>query len=88
MALVAKGKVSSKGWVVIPSEIRKRYKIKSGQEVQFVPDKDHLNLIPAMEDPVHQTSGKYKEKTSLTKALLESRKEEIKREQRQKIRSR
>ena len=82
MALVAKGKVSSKGWVVIPSGIRKRYKIKPGQEVQFVPDKDHLNLVPAMEDPIHQTSGKYKGKTSLTKSLLKSRKEDAKREQR------
>lgn len=82
MVLIAKGKVSSKGWVVIPAEIRKRYGIKPGQEVQFIPEKDHLTLVPAMEDPVHQTSGKYKGKTSLVKALLKSRKEDLEHEER------
>ncbi len=77
MGLIAKGKVSAKGWVVIPSELRKHYGIKPGQEVQFIPQKDHLTLIPAMEDPIHQTLGKYKGKTSLVKALLKSRKEDL-----------
>ena len=80
MTLVAKGKVSKKGWVVIPAELRKRYGIKAGSEVQFIPEKDHLNIFPTMDDPVHKTSGKYAGKTSLTTALLEERKRELERE--------
>lgn len=80
MNLAAKGKVSSKGWVVIPSEMRKRYGIKPGQEVQFIPEKDRLTLVPTAQDPIHQSLGKYKGKTSLTKSLLKARKEELNRE--------
>ncbi|MEW6188517.1 MAG: AbrB/MazE/SpoVT family DNA-binding domain-containing protein [Actinomycetota bacterium] len=80
MALIVKGKISKKGWVVIPAELRKRYGIKPGSEVQIVPEKDHLRVVPVMDDPIHMTSGKYAGKTSLTTALLEERKRELEHE--------
>jgi AbrB family looped-hinge helix DNA binding protein len=80
MSLVVRGRVSEKGWVVIPAKLRRRYGIKAGSEVRIVPEKDHLSIFPAMDDPIHATSGKYSAKTSLTDALLEERRQELERE--------
>lgn len=66
-------RISSKGWVVIPAELRKKYKLKSGDEVQIVDYGGVLALVPNMKDPIKQAAGMLKGKHSLTKALLEER---------------
>lgn len=80
MSIIAKRKVSKKGWIVIPAKLRKTYGIKPGSIIQIVPEKDHLNLIPTLKEPIQATLGKYKGETSLTSALVEERKRELEHE--------
>ena len=68
--------VSSKGWVVIPSEIRKRYGIKPGDRIQLVDYGGLVALVPALPDPILQSRGILGGGPSLTKALLEERQAE------------
>lgn len=73
--------ISSKGWVVIPAELRKKYKLEPGQSVQIVDYGGVLALVPALDDPVHQTAGMlYKQGESLTEHLLAEKTEERKKE--------
>jgi AbrB family looped-hinge helix DNA binding protein len=69
-------KVSKKGWVVIPKEIRDRHGIKPGDEVQIVDYAGRIAIYPAIENPVDHLHGLLKEGPSLTKALLEERQKE------------
>ena len=72
--------ISNKGWVVIPSELRKKDHLHPGTEVVIVDYGGVLAIVPAMRDPVKQGRGMLKEGTSLTKALLEERGADRKRE--------
>ena len=72
--------MSSKGWVVIPSELRKKYKLTPGTPIAFVDYGGVLAILPALTDPVDQASGILKGKRSLTKALLAERRLERQRE--------
>lgn len=65
--------ISSKGWVVIPAELRKKYQLKPGAKVRIVDYGGVLAIVPAMDDPIKQARGMLKSKTSLTKALLAER---------------
>lgn len=73
-------KVSAKGWVVIPSELRKKYDIEPGQIVDIIDYGGVLSLVPTMEDPIGHARGLLKGKKSLTNALLRERKRERERE--------
>lgn len=76
-----KGKVSAKGWVVIPAVLRKRFGIKPGASVVFQEAPDGIVLIPETRDPVDALFGKLAGKTSLTDALLKERAKETRREE-------
>ncbi len=73
-------KISQKGWVVIPAELRKQYDITPGDEVHVVDYGGVLSLIPTFTDPMGVAAGILKGETSLTGALLEERKKERARE--------
>lgn len=73
-------KISQKGWVVIPVELRRKYGLKPGDEVHVVDYGGVLSLIPTSEDPLEVAKGMLKGETSLTEALLEERKQERARE--------
>ena len=73
-------KISQKGWVVIPADLRKKYDLKPGDEVHVVDYGGVLSLIPTSEDPVKYASGMLKGDPSLTQALLEERERERARE--------
>lgn len=75
-------KISQKGWVVIPAEIRKKYKLTPGSEVALVDYGGVIALVPVMKDPINQGFGMLKDGPSLTQALMDERKQEIQREQR------
>jgi len=62
--------VSEKGWVVIPAELRKKYKLHPGTKVSVVDYGGVLALVPALAKPVQQAAGMLKGRTSLTRALL------------------
>ncbi|HKZ83279.1 MAG TPA: AbrB/MazE/SpoVT family DNA-binding domain-containing protein [Anaerolineae bacterium] len=72
--------VSSKGWVVIPVELRKKYDLRPGARVVLVDYGGVLAIVPAMSDSVKESAGILKGGASLTKALLRERAEELKRE--------
>lgn len=72
--------ISSKGWVVIPAELRKKYELKPGARVIVVDYGGVLSIIPAMSKPVEQSAGLLKGGRSLTQALLAERQQERKRE--------
>lgn len=73
-------KVSSKGWVVIPVQMRKKYNLRSGQLVRVVDYGGVLSLVPVLGDPVEEGIGALSGVPSLVKELLKSRREERSRE--------
>jgi AbrB family looped-hinge helix DNA binding protein len=68
--------VSQKGWVVIPAELRKKYNLRPGTEVQVVDYGGVLALVPQLADPVRQAAGMLKGRKSLAAALLAEHKKE------------
>jgi AbrB family looped-hinge helix DNA binding protein len=62
--------ISSKGWVVIPAELRRKYGLDPGSEVHFVDYGGVLAVIPALEDPIKQAAGMLKTEKRLTQILL------------------
>lgn len=78
-----KTKVSQKGWVVIPVELRRLYGFEPGMEVTFAPRERGVEVVPIMKDAVLETAGKYKVgKPSLVESLLKERQKEKEREDR------
>ncbi len=74
-------KVSRKGWVVIPREIRERYDIKPGDQVQIVDYAGRIAIVPTLNNPVRQSRGLLKGMPSLTDALLKERRQDREREE-------
>ena len=74
--------VSTKGQIIIPSEIRKKYKIKQGDRFELQEIDGKLVLTPLLAKPFVGLHGALKKgKNSLTRSLqkehaLEIRKEE------------
>jgi len=68
----------SKGQIVIPSEIRKRYRIEPGTELQVMEYGGIIYLIPPVEDAVKAACGLLPPKPSLAEKLLKERKGEFK----------
>ena len=75
-------KISQKGWVVIPAEIRKKYKLTPGSEVTLIDYGGVIALVPVVKDAVNYGFGLLKDGPSLTDALLAERIQELQREQR------
>ncbi len=72
--------VSHKGWVVIPAELRKKYRLIPGTEVVIVDYGGVLAIIPASKEPIKQGRGLLKDLSSLTTELLKERAQERGRE--------
>ena len=68
--------ISQKGWVVIPAELRRKYQLTSGTQVQIVDYGGVLSLIPSLDNPIDEVKGLLKGDTSLTQALLEEHRKE------------
>jgi AbrB family looped-hinge helix DNA binding protein len=62
--------VSTKGWVVIPKDLRQRYGLKKGSRVQVVEYDGTLALIPLADDPVTALRGMLAGGPSLTADLM------------------
>ena len=67
----------SKGQIVIPAGIRKKYRIKPGTEIQIMEYGGIIYLIPPVDDPVQAALGILPPKPSLSERLLKDRKGEF-----------
>jgi len=72
--------VSSKGWVVIPQELRRKYGLRPGSRVQVVDYGGSLAIVPVPEDPIATARGMLAGEPSGTRELLEERRREQERE--------
>ena len=72
---------SSRGQIVIPKDIRKRLNIVAGKKLAVKAEGDRVLLTPLPDDPVEAFCGIFKEKSSLTRALIEHRGEDKHREE-------
>ena len=71
--------VSGKGWVVIPKELREKYRIKKGDRVHFVDYGGVIALMPSSSDPVRESRGLLKGGASLTEVLLALKRDDARR---------
>ncbi|MDP2755341.1 MAG: AbrB/MazE/SpoVT family DNA-binding domain-containing protein [Nitrospirota bacterium] len=70
-------KTLSKGQIVIPAEIRKRYRIERGTEIQIMEYGGIIYLIPPVADPIKAACGILPSKPSLSERLIKERKSEF-----------
>jgi len=70
-------KALSKGQIVIPAGIRKRYHIEPGTEMQIMEYGGIIYLIPPVEDPIRAACGLLPSQPSLGERLLKERKKEF-----------
>lgn len=71
-------KATTKGQIVIPAELRRKYNIKKGSRVSIYEGEGDVIIIkPLPEDPIEASKGMLKGKTSILKALLKDRQEEV-----------
>lgn len=70
-------RMSSKGQVVLPAEVRRKYGLTAGAELELVDAGDHLVVMPTVKDPVARLRGLLAARQgqrSLVDALREGRK--------------
>ena len=68
--------VTTKGQLVIPSKLRRKYSIKEGTQVAFVEEETRLILQPLTPEFIHSLRGSLRGEPSALQALLEDRKRE------------
>jgi AbrB family looped-hinge helix DNA binding protein len=76
--------VTSKGQLVIPVKLRRKYNIRKGTRVNFVEDHGKIILQPVTREYIREFRGIYKLKPgekSATQALLDDRAEDKRHEE-------
>jgi AbrB family looped-hinge helix DNA binding protein len=68
--------VTTKGQLVIPAKLRRKYAIRKGTQVAFVEEENRLVLQPLTLEFVRSLRGSLKGEPSALKALVEDRKRE------------
>jgi len=67
-----------KGQIVIPADIRKKFKIKKGTRVNVYEKENKIIVEPLPDDPVQEGRGMLKTQGRVLKALMKDRKNEAK----------
>lgn len=67
---------SSRGQIVIPKEIRRDLQIVPGRKLSVKEEAGRILITPLPDNPVEAFCGIFGEGPSLTRALIEERKEE------------
>ncbi|MBN1538227.1 MAG: AbrB/MazE/SpoVT family DNA-binding domain-containing protein [Anaerolineales bacterium] len=62
--------ISTKGWIVIPKDLRDKYGLRKGTRVQIVDYDQALALVPLPDDPAKALHGMLEGGPSLTVDLL------------------
>ncbi len=65
-----------KGQIVIPAEIRARFKIKKDTKINVYDDGKRIIVEPIPNDPIQKGRGMLKTKGKILRALVEDRKKE------------
>jgi AbrB family looped-hinge helix DNA binding protein len=73
--------VTSKGQLVVPARIRRRYGIKPGTKVRFIERDNEILIQPVTKEYIQSVCGFLKSRTSATQALLKERAKDKKREE-------
>lgn len=68
--------VTTKGQVVIPSKLRRKYGIKSGTLIQFYEAESEIRMVPVTPELIKSNKGFLGTKGKLLKALMEEKKKE------------
>jgi len=71
--------VTKRGQTVIPSAIRKRYRIENGAHLVWLDDGETIRVVPVTDDPLQSLRGKGRGK-KLTERLLSERRKDRDRE--------
>ncbi len=66
--------VTTKGQLVIPSKLRRKYAIRKGTQVAFVEEENRLVLQPLTPEFIRSLRGSLKGEPSATKILQQERK--------------
>ena len=73
--------VTSKGQLVIPAELRRRYGIKPGTKIHFIERDNEIVMQPVTREFIRSLCGLYKSERSMTGELLKERAREREREE-------
>jgi AbrB family looped-hinge helix DNA binding protein len=68
-------RVNSKGMVTIPSELRKKYKIKEGSEVAIIEVNGEIQLLPILE--LNEMRTLLPSRAAMKKIYMEARANEL-----------
>lgn len=75
--------VTSKGQLVVPAKLRRRYGIKPGTKVYFIERGDEILFQPVTKEYIRSVCGMLKSETSVTQELLKERAKDREREEAQ-----
>ena len=71
-----KSSVSTRGQLVVPHKLRKKYGIKPHSQVRWIDTGQGLMLVPLTDEPVTSSRGMLKGTKVSTRSLLEVRNED------------
>lgn len=71
-------RATEKGQVVIPVDLRKKYRISKGTRVRIVDKGGEIILKPLLKEPVSEGRGLFRKGPSALKTLMQDRKTEAK----------
>lgn len=74
-------RVTSKGQLVVPAKLRKKYGIKPGTNISFIERENELVLQPVTSEYIKSLCGIFKSDSSVTQELLKERAKDKKREE-------
>ena len=73
--------VTSKGQLVIPARLRRKYRIEPGTKVLFMERNHEIVIQPVTKEFVRSVCGLFKSETSATQMLLKERAKDKEREE-------
>lgn len=71
-------KTLAKGQIVIPAEMRKKFHIEPGTELQIMEYGGVIYLVPPVKDPIKAAQGSLPSRPSLAAQLLRERRSDYK----------